>query len=96
VSRELKTEALSLIRGDAFRFLNTVREQSYDFIFADPPYSLETLPDVPRIVLEKKILRENGLFVMEHSAEHDFSTLPLFSQRRVYGAVNFSIFAARL
>ncbi|MDR0393932.1 MAG: 16S rRNA (guanine(966)-N(2))-methyltransferase RsmD [Tannerella sp.] len=93
VSRELKTDALSVIRGDVFRFLNAAEERSYDFIFADPPYSLASLPDVPRIVLEKKILRENGLFVMEHSKDHDFSTLPFFSQRRVYGAVNFSIFS---
>jgi 16S rRNA (guanine(966)-N(2))-methyltransferase RsmD len=93
VSLELKTDALSLVRGDAFRFLNAVRLPSYDFIFADPPYSLEILSDVPRLVLEKKILRENGLFVMEHSKDHDFSTLPFFSQRRIYGSVNFSIFS---
>jgi 16S rRNA (guanine(966)-N(2))-methyltransferase RsmD len=93
VSRELKTDALSLIRGDVFRFLNSAQEQSYDFIFADPPYSLITLPDVPRIILEKKILRKNGLFVLEHSKEYDFSILPCFSQRRVYGSVNFSLFS---
>jgi 16S rRNA (guanine(966)-N(2))-methyltransferase RsmD len=93
VSRELKTDALSLIRGDVFRFLNSVREQAYDFIFADPPYSLTALPDVPRIILAKKILRENGFFVLEHSKEHDFSSLPYFSQRRVYGSVNFSLFS---
>jgi 16S rRNA (guanine(966)-N(2))-methyltransferase RsmD len=92
VSRELKTDALSLIRGDAFRFLNTAKEKSFDFIFADPPYSLDSLRDIPRIIIEKKILREDGIFVMEHSRDHDFSGLPFFSQRRVYGAVNFSIF----
>ncbi|HCC52339.1 MAG TPA: 16S rRNA (guanine(966)-N(2))-methyltransferase RsmD [Porphyromonadaceae bacterium] len=92
VSRELKTEALSLIRGDVFRFLNSAKEGAFDFIFADPPYSLHTLSDVPRIVLEKKIVREGGIFVMEHSGEYDFSALPFFSQCRVYGAVNFSLF----
>ena len=92
VSRELKTEALSLIRGDVFRFLNTAKAESFDFVFADPPYSQPSLPDIPRLVIEKKILRANGIFVMEHAKEHDFSTFPFFSQRRVYGAVNFSIF----
>ena len=92
VAKELKTEALSLINGDVFRFINSVPEQSYDFIFSDPPYSLTMLTDVPRLVIEKNILREQGVFVMEHSKENDFSTLPFFHQKRVYGSVNFSIF----
>lgn len=92
VTKELKTDALNLVRGDVFRFLHAAREESYDFIFADPPYALTTLPDVPRLVLERNMLRTNGVFVMEHAKEHDFSHLPFFSQLRVYGAVHFSIF----
>ncbi|MDR1116074.1 MAG: 16S rRNA (guanine(966)-N(2))-methyltransferase RsmD [Tannerella sp.] len=94
VTKELKTDALSLIRGDVLRFLNVAKENSFDFIFADPPYTLSSLPDIPRIVIEKNILREGGIFVMEHSKNNDFSTIPFFNQRRVYGAVNFSIFIA--
>jgi 16S rRNA (guanine(966)-N(2))-methyltransferase RsmD len=92
VSGELKTAGLRLIRGDAMRFLNVSKKESFDFIFADPPYSFASLPEIPRIVMEKNLLREGGIFVMEHSKEHDFSGIPLFNQRRVYGAVNFSIF----
>lgn len=92
VAKELKTDALNLIKGDVFRFLNTVPEQSFDFVFADPPYALTSLADIPRLVIEKNILREGGVFVMEHPRDYDFSTLPFFHQLRVYGAVNFSIF----
>jgi len=92
VADELKTNSLSLVKGDVFRFLKSESEQSFDFIFADPPYSLSTLPEVPKIVLEKNLLRSGGMFVMEHSKDNDFSSLPFFSQLRVYGAVNFSIF----
>jgi 16S rRNA (guanine(966)-N(2))-methyltransferase RsmD len=92
VAKALGTDALSLIRGDALRFLHVAKEDSFDFIFADPPYLLPSLPDIPRIVTGKNILREGGVFVMEHSASHDFSAEPFFRQRRVYGAVNFSIF----
>ena len=92
VAKELKTESLIPVKGDVFRFLNTAREQSFDIIFADPPFSLAMLPDVPRLVIEKNILREGGAFVMEHSRENDFSNLPFFYQKRIYGAVNFSIF----
>ena len=96
VAKELKTEALIPIKGDVFRYLNSVPEQSFDFIFADPPYSHNQLKDVPRLVIEKNILREGGVFVMEHSKENDFSALPFFSRKRTYGAVNFSIFLSPL
>ncbi|MDR1382179.1 MAG: RsmD family RNA methyltransferase [Tannerella sp.] len=92
VRGELKATGLSLVRGDVMRFLNVAKKASFDFIFADPPYSLSSLPDIPRIVMEKDLLRDDGIFVMEHSKENDFSEIPHFSQRRVYGSVNFSIF----
>ena len=92
VSKELKTDSLNLVNGDVFRFLKTVQEQSFDFIFADPPYTLKILSEVPEIIINKNLLRSGGIFVMEHSKENNFSSLPFFNQLRVYGAVNFSIF----
>lgn len=92
VAKELKTESLTLIRGDVFRYLRSAPRESFDFIFADPPYALETLPDVPRLVFEQQLLRGGGLFVMEHPKNYDFSALPYFYQHRVYGSVNFSLF----
>lgn len=92
VARELKTDALHLIKGDAFRVIDSAKPESFDFIFADPPYALPELPDIPRLVLEKNLLREGGVFIMEHPKEYDFSSLPYFAQHRIYGSVNFSIF----
>ena len=92
MAKELKTDALQLIRGDVFRYLHTAPQEGFDFIFADPPYALPELPDVPRLVLEGNLLRDGGLFVMEHPKTNDFSDLPYFYQHRVYGSVNFSIF----
>ncbi|MDR1624637.1 MAG: RsmD family RNA methyltransferase [Tannerellaceae bacterium] len=92
VANELKTEDLTLIRGDAFRYIQSARRESFDFIFADPPYQLKELPGIPSLILERNILRYGGIFVMEHPKVHDFSSLPYFDQRRVYGSVNFSIF----
>ena len=40
VAKELKTDALALIRGDVFRYLNSAPKQSFDFIFADSPVCL--------------------------------------------------------
>jgi 16S rRNA (guanine(966)-N(2))-methyltransferase RsmD len=95
VAEELKAEELHLIRGDVFKFLATAPEQSYDFIFADPPYSLPQLSQIPETVLNRNLLRDEGVFVMEHSGNNDFSHLPFFNQRRIYGSVNFSIFVKK-
>lgn len=93
VTKMLKTDALTLVCGDAFRFIHSVGMESYDFIFADPPYDLPELPDVPEMILTGNLLRPGGLFIMEHPKKYDFSSLPLFIQHREYGAVNFSLFS---
>ncbi len=92
VAKELKTDSLTLIRGDVFRYLHSASAQGFDFIFADPPYALKELPEVPELVFKRDLLRDGGIFVMEHPKTNDFSELPYFYQHRVYGSVNFSIF----
>ena len=79
----------TLIKGDAFRFMKSCKRQ-FDFIFADPPYSLPTLETIPDLALP--LLKEGGMMVFEHGKQNDFSQHPRFVERRVYGAVNFSLF----
>ena len=88
---KLGADNLLLIRGDVFKFLKTCR-QSFDFIFADPPYALRELPQIPALILESTLLRPDGLLVFEHGKDHDFSQHPRFVEHRQYGSVNFSIF----
>lgn len=80
-----------LVRGDVFRFVKKCHSQ-FDFIFADPPYALEELPQIPQLVLDGQILREGGIFVFEHGKNYDFSGHPRFLEHRSYGSVNFSLF----
>ncbi len=80
------------LHRDAFRFLRTCRE-SFDMVFADPPYALEGLGELPGLVLGGGMVAPGGLFVLEHGAGHDFSRLPGFTGRRAYGSVNFSFFS---
>ena len=91
VQKQLDDPNLTLVRGDVFKFLATCR-QSFDIIFADPPYDLPRFADIPKLVLDSSLVHDGTLFIMEHPREHDFSALPHFSQQRVYGKVNFSIF----
>ena len=80
-----------LIRGDVFRFLKSCH-QKFDFIFADPPYALENIEDIPGIIFSKQLLKEDGILVFEHGKKNDFSAHPKFIDHRSYGSVNFSIF----
>jgi len=92
---------LQLIRGDVFKYLKTISsspakgEGLFDFIFADPPYALPELPELPNLILASKILKPDGIFVLEHGDSNDFSQAPGFKEIRIYGAVHFSFFEAQ-
>lgn len=79
------------IKGDVFKYLSQCREK-FDFIFADPPYVLTEISELPDMILERDLLREDGLLVVEHGKDHDFSQHPRFVEHRHYGSVNFSFF----
>ena len=91
VQKLLGDDNLTLVRGDVFKFVATCR-QSFDIIFADPPYDLERFGEIPQLILDSPLVHDGTLFIMEHPREHDFSALPHFSQQRVYGKVNFTLF----
>ena len=79
------------IRGDVFRFVKSCKQQ-FDFIFADPPYALKELATIPDLIFEKGLLKDDGIFVLEHGKDYDFQQHPHFVEHRQYGSVNFSIF----
>ena len=89
-SQELTANVIP-IRGDVFRFIKSCKQQ-FDFIFADPPYALKELPTLPDLVIDRSLLKPDGLFVLEHGKDYDFSQHPHFLEHRQYGSVNFSIF----
>ena len=82
-----------LLHADVFKFLKGSFSSGYDFIFADPPYSLENLAEIPDLVLSQdNILNEGGLFVLEHGKTYDFTSHPRCIDHRAYGSVNFTFF----
>ena len=89
--QKLGTDNSVVIRGDVFRYIKSCSQQ-FDFIFADPPYQLTELAQIPDLIFEKGLLKEEGIFVLEHGAQNNFSNHPHFVEHRKYGSVNFSIF----
>ena len=88
---KLQDTAALPVRADVFQYVAKCREQ-FDFIFADPPYTLSQIPELPDIILDRGLLKEDGLFVLEHGKQNDFSQHPRFVEHRSYGSVNFSFF----
>ena len=88
--KQLGINNLHVIRGDVFKFLNC-HSVHYDLVFADPPYALEQLPTLPDLIVPQ-LLKPDGLFVLEHGDQYDFSGHPHFIDLRTYGSVHFSFF----
>ncbi|MCQ2056766.1 MAG: RsmD family RNA methyltransferase [Bacteroidaceae bacterium] len=91
VMEKVGTKACLPIKGDVFKYIANCNTQ-FDFIFADPPYQLENLADIPDLIFQNSLLAPDGIFVLEHGKGNDFSSHPRFTDRRTYGSVNFSFF----
>jgi len=90
-AKEFNIENLKLIRSDVFKFIQTCSSR-FDFIFAGPPYALTNIDDLPRLIIEKKLLENKGWFVLEHTPRNDYKQFPFFRSERNYGTTVFSIF----
>ncbi len=84
-------DSFDIVRQDVFKYLEQCVD-TFDFIFAGPPYALETIDKIPELVVSKKLLKPNGWFVLEHTPRNDYTKFPLFKTERKYGTTIFSVF----
>jgi 16S rRNA (guanine(966)-N(2))-methyltransferase RsmD len=91
-ARKLQLDQLTVLRTDAFRYLHKPI-QSFDIIFADPPYDHPGIPELPDLVTGTDILNSKGIFILEHPGNYSFTAHPRFLQHRKYGGVNFTFFS---
>lgn len=91
VTKELNLDNVRIVKSDVFKFLFKFQGK-FDIVFADPPFDLPQFSLVPDAVFNGNVLNENGLFILEHSKEYNFSEHPNFVEIRNYGKVNFSFF----
>ena len=90
-AQRLGLSNVTMVRDNVFDFLNVCRE-SFDIVFADPPYALEGLETLPDRVFAAGIVYPERYFILEHGADHSFAGHPYFVKERVYGRVHFSFF----
>ena len=92
VLNTLKIDNAYVYKADVFKFLKKHTGIKYNFVFADPPYNLTRLNEIPNAVFEADLLKNDGVFILEHPKEYDFSKHENFVEIRMYGKVNFSFF----
>ena len=80
-----------VIKSDVFKFIER-SINSFDIIFADPPYDLPNLIEIPDYIFKKQILNKDGILIVEHSDKINFSRHHNFVNTRNYSRVNFSFF----
>lgn len=90
-ARRLGLDNVTSVHSNVFDFLPICHEK-FDIIFADPPYALDGLENIPDKVLGQDILHPGCYFILEHGGEHSFKEHPLFKKEKVYGRVHFSFF----
>lgn len=83
--------SIKAIKTDVFTYLPKLQEK-FDIIFADPPFDLADSIKLPELIFDLNILRENGTFILEHSADKNFSEHPHFERIVKRGSVLFSFF----
>ena len=83
---------IQVVQQDVKKFINATRD-TFNYIFAGPPYPLVWLRNIPDLIFKKNLLEEGGLFVLEHNPNHDFMSHSHFKEKRKYGQTIFSFFA---
>jgi 16S rRNA (guanine966-N2)-methyltransferase len=88
---DLKLENARAIKTDVFIYIKHIHE-TFDLIFADPPYDMTGIEELPDKILSSQILKPEGWFILEHPKRMNFSGNSTCFDERAYGGVHFSFF----
>jgi 16S rRNA (guanine(966)-N(2))-methyltransferase RsmD len=85
------TNGIETVKSDLISFIKSTN-QTFDIIFADPPFNYDNYSEIVKEVFERNLLHEEGVLILEHSKQKSFATEQKFSFYRNYGNVTFSFF----
>ena len=63
----------------------------FDMVLDDGPHSLESIKDFVR--LYSKLLKDDGILIIEHQKKTNLSDLKFFKETKNYGNISFSFFS---
>ena len=64
----LNRENVEILNSDVLAFLSQ-NSQDFNIIFADPPYKLEVYEELVKTLIERKIVGDGGIIVLESEKE---------------------------
>jgi 16S rRNA (guanine(966)-N(2))-methyltransferase RsmD len=88
---DLSISNARIVKSDAFIYIDRM-SRPFDIVFADPPYDLKGIAEIPGIILGSRLLKEKGWFILEHGVNVSFQNYPACFDHRNYGSVHFSFF----
>lgn len=85
-----------IVQGDVFQFVQSTRK-AYSVVFADPPYALESLAELPNSIFEHRIVADEGYLIIEHPKNYEFhpSSRWEVAVQKTYGRTCVSFFQHR-
>ncbi len=90
-AKKLNLDQIKTRKADVFKYLNTAKA-TYDLIFADPPYDIAQLPQIPQFIFHNNLLNLGGLLIVEHPTSRKMMDHPNFLECRTYGNSSFSFY----
>lgn len=84
-------EQIKVVNADVGAYIKNAKV-SFDYIFADPPFTLPWIKKLPDMIFDHNLLKEGGLLVIEHPTQLDMNVHPNFTETRKYSKLSFSFF----
>ena len=81
---------ISTIKSDCLEYIKKCKKQ-FNFIFADPPYNYGSYQELKDLIIEKELVKKDGILIIEHDKDTSFDEENV--ELRKYGTVHFSIFS---
>ncbi|MGJ1496682.1 16S rRNA (guanine(966)-N(2))-methyltransferase RsmD [Sphingobacterium spiritivorum] len=91
-AKKMKMESVQAKRADVFKFITSCKKQ-FDLIFADPPYDIPQLPQLPGLIIEGNMLKDNGLLIVEFPSTRRLDDSPYLLEIRKYGYSSFGFYS---
>jgi 16S rRNA (guanine(966)-N(2))-methyltransferase RsmD len=67
----------SIMETDALSFIGRCKD-SFDIIFADPPYMFEETARIPELIFGASLLKRHGYLLIEHATKLKFESTELY------------------
>jgi len=91
MKNELALDGLNIVKSDALGYVKRQAE-SFDLIFADPPYNFDGYVEILNHIMTSSCLSADGMLILEYDKHNNFSDSPYFVEEKVYGNVRFAFF----